>query len=97
MCHNSACVIFFFFFCDFFYTFLAHFFYLNYRVQPITSVSNNCTIYHQNKTLISFQCRQKLNTKSLIQLLKTLSIELVKLTPMQRGEVNRTKGWTNML
>ena len=56
------------------------------------SVSDNCIIYHQNKTPINFLCRQKLNTKSLIQLLKTLSVELSKTTLKQRGEVNRTKG-----
>ena len=36
------------------------------------------TLYHQTKTPISFSCRQKLNSKFLIQLSETLPVELIR-------------------
>ena len=44
--------------------------------QPMASAPDD-TLYHQIKTAISFQCRRKLNPKSLIQLSKTLLVEQI--------------------
>ena len=40
-------------------------------------IFNNCALYHLTKTPISFCCIRELNTKSQIQLLKTLPIDRV--------------------
>ena len=42
------------------------------------STSNNCAIYHQTKTPISFWCRREINPKSIIQSSKTLLVELTE-------------------
>ena len=46
------------------------------KFQPIASAFNDI-LYHHNKTLIGFWCRQGLNVRSLIQPSKTLSVELI--------------------
>ena len=46
--------------------------------QPMTIDSKDCAHYHQTKTPIYFLCRWGLNTKSFIQLLKILPIELTR-------------------
>ena len=42
----------------------------------IVSISYDYAIYYQIKTPISFWCRQELNSRSFIQLSKTLLVEL---------------------
>ena len=52
------------------------------------SISDNYSFYHQTKIPIGFWSRQKLNHKSLIQLLETL---LVELTRTHNFSLKRTK------
>jgi len=58
--------------------------YLNYflyiEFQPMTSASDDCTLYYQTKTLINFWYSRKLNPKFFIQPLETLKIKLTKPT-----------------
>ena len=44
------------------------------------SASNNCALYHQTKTPISFWSRQELNPRSFIQPSTTLPVELIRYT-----------------
>ena len=45
----------------------------------MASASDNCVIYYQTKTPISFWCKWRLNIKSLIQLSKILPVERIEI------------------
>ena len=56
---------------------MGHFFFFFLRERERESFNLwQVALYYQIKILISFWCRRELNSRSLIQLLETLSVEL---------------------
>ena len=54
------------------------FFFFWIKFQLMTSMFYDCAFYYQTKTPIGFWCRRELNSRSPIQQLETLLVELTK-------------------